>query len=77
MWKYLLICSLGIGTAVFGILLAYAGKISSSPPVSLSFADMAAAGATFHPVWYKLAFVFCLAGFGTKMRGIPQAAGRA
>ncbi|NLF61779.1 MAG: NADH dehydrogenase FAD-containing subunit [Lentisphaerae bacterium] len=72
MWKYLLICSLGIGLALFGILLlAYAGKVSPNPPASLSFADLIAAGTVFHPVWYKLAFVFCLAGFGTKMGLAP------
>ena len=72
MWKYLLICSIGIGLALFGILLlAYAGKASPCPPASLGFADLVAAGTAFHPVWFKIAFVFCLAGFGTKMGLVP------
>ncbi len=46
MWKYLLICSVGIGLALFGTLLYY------------------------HE-WYKPAFVFILAGYGTKMGLAP------
>jgi len=72
MWKYLLLCSIGIGLALFGILLlAFAGKISSCPPASLGFADLSAPGVSFHPVWFKIGFVFCLAGFGTKMGLVP------
>ncbi|MDD4097786.1 MAG: proton-conducting transporter membrane subunit [Lentisphaeria bacterium] len=71
-WKYLLLCSLGIGLALFGILLlAYAGNSSPCPPASLGFADLVAPGVAFHPGWYKIAFVFCLAGFGTKMGLAP------
>jgi len=46
MWKYLLICSVGIGLALFGTLLHYHG-------------------------WHKPAFVFILAGYGTKMGLAP------
>ncbi len=72
MWKYLLLCSIGIGLALFGILLlAFAGKISSCPPASLAFADLSAPGTTFNPFWFKIGFVFCLAGCGTKMGLVP------
>ncbi|NLZ63573.1 MAG: NADH dehydrogenase FAD-containing subunit [Lentisphaerae bacterium] len=72
MWKYLLLCSIGIGLALFGILLlAFAGKISACPPASLGFADLSAPGVIFHPVWFKIGFVFCLVGFGTKMGLAP------
>ena len=46
MWKYLLICSVGIGMALFGTLLYFHG-------------------------WHKPAFVFILAGYGTKMGLAP------
>jgi len=46
MWKYLLICSIGIALALFGTLLYYHG-------------------------WHKAAFVFILAGYGTKMGLAP------
>lgn len=46
MWKYLLICSVGIGLALFGTLLYYHG-------------------------WHKPAFIFILAGYGTKMGLAP------
>lgn len=46
MWKYLLICSVGIGLALFGTLLYFHG-------------------------WHKPAFVFILAGYGTKMGLAP------
>ena len=46
MWKYLLICSVGIGLALFGTLLYFHG-------------------------WHKPAFIFILAGYGTKMGLAP------
>ena len=63
MWKYILICSVGIGFALFGtMLLAIAGGNNHAGM------DMALlAQCNLHPVWFKAAFVFILAGYGTKM----------
>ena len=59
MWKYLLLCSLGIGLALFGTML-----LSASLPenASLSFSGMTVTA----PQWFKAAFVFCFAGYGLK-----------
>ena len=59
MWKYLLLCSLGIGLALFGTMLLSA---SLAPNSSLSFGSIA----VLKPVWFKAAFVFCFAGYGLK-----------
>ena len=67
MWKYILICSVGIGFALFGtMLLAIAGEGSHAgmDMLLLSKADL-------HPEWFKAAFVFMLAGYGTKMGLAP------
>ena len=67
MWKYILICSVGIGFALFGtMLLAIAGEGSHAgmDMLLLSKADL-------NPEWFKAAFVFMLAGYGTKMGLAP------
>ncbi|MDD3886626.1 MAG: proton-conducting transporter membrane subunit [Victivallaceae bacterium] len=69
MWKYLLICSVGIGLALFGtMLLAVAGQGGHT---GLGFSDVAAARGTLNPAWFKAAFIFILAGYGTKMGLAP------
>jgi hydrogenase-4 component F len=68
MWKYLLICSLGIGLALFGIFfmdVAFAGNHGG-----LSFASLAHAS-KINTQWCKVAFIFCFAGFGLKMGLAP------
>lgn len=67
MWKYILLCSIGIGFALFGtMLLAIAGKGSHAGM------DMQLLGASsLHPGWFKAAFIFMLAGYGTKMGLAP------
>ena len=59
MWKYLLLCSLGIGLALFGTMLLSASLAQNA---SLSFYSMAVQS----PQWFKAAFVFCFAGYGLK-----------
>ena len=67
MWKYILICSVGIGFALFGtMLLAIAGGGSHA-----GMDMMLLSQASVHPEWFKAAFVFMLAGYGTKMGLAP------
>ena len=67
MWKYILICSVGIGFALFGtMLLAIAGGGSHA-----GMDMMLLSQAYVHPEWFKAAFVFMLAGYGTKMGLAP------
>lgn len=58
MWKYLLICSVGIALALFGTML-------------LGHAQHLARDGAINPVWYKAAFILALAGYGTKMGLAP------
>ncbi len=67
MWKYILICSVGIGFALFGtMLLAVAGE---GGHIGLGMAELGRCG--LHPAWFKAAFIFILAGYGTKMGLAP------
>ena len=55
MWKYLLICSIGIGLALFGTMLVMHAVELQEKGV--------AEGCR---MWFKVGFVFVLAGYGTK-----------
>ena len=71
MWKYLLICSVGIGLALFGtFLLAVAAKNPNGLPVGLSFHAFSK-DIIINPDYYKVAFIFCFAGYGLKMGLAP------
>ena len=72
MWKYLLICSVGIGLALFGtFMLEIALRNSDGSAPGLSFAALGKDGLTVHTDWFKAAFVFCFAGYGLKMGLAP------
>ncbi len=71
MWKYLVICSVGIGLALFGIFMLGVAMRFSSGAEGLGFAGIAAVKEKLDPQWFKAAFLFCLAGFGLKMGLAP------
>jgi len=67
-WKYLFICSVGISLAFVGIVflgLAVGGS------EGLFLEGFSRGIAATNPIWLKLAFVFILIGFGTKMGLAP------
>ena len=72
-WKYLLICSVGIALALLGsFFLAYAalspnGELHST----LLFPDLISHAAGFSRPWLQAAFVTLLLGYGTKMGIAP------
>jgi hydrogenase-4 component F len=69
-WKYLLVGSVGIALALLGsFFLAYASLGDES---SLLFRDLLARAAQMNRVWLKVAFVFLLVGYGTKMGLAPM-----
>ncbi|NCO51354.1 MAG: hydrogenase [Deltaproteobacteria bacterium] len=71
-WKYLLLCSVGIGLAMLGMLfVAYAALVGGSTPVSLQFDTLLAGAAGLSRPWLHAGFVFLLVGFGTKMGLAP------
>ncbi len=70
MWKYLLICSVGIGIALFGTMLlvnSIIGAAHGDPILNLAYLREA----SFDAGWFKAAFILALAGYGTKMGLAP------
>ena len=75
-WKYLIVCTVGIAFALFGTIVLYlAGvKAGMSPAAALDWLALKnaapLAGLDAHLV--KLAFVFVLVGYGTKIGFVPM-----
>src|SRR5207244_1579995 len=68
MWKYLIICSIGLAFAFMGTLLA-AASIQSASAIgadALFWTHLASSDAHLDPTLMKFAFVFVLVGYGTK-----------
>ena len=72
-WKYLLVCSVGIALALLGtFFLAMAQVAGGAGGRPLVLDDLIASGALLHPAWLRAGFVFLLVGFGTKMGLVPM-----
>ena len=70
-WKYLLICSVGIALALLGtFLLALSQGVTAHAPNLMRPALLAHPG--LQPVWFGAAFVFLFVGYGTKMGLAPM-----
>jgi hydrogenase-4 component F len=70
-WKYLIICSVGITLALFGIILLYHTASLQGGIHSLNWTDMFRAAPWFDPKTVRIAMVFLLVGFGTKAGFAP------
>jgi len=71
MWKYLLICSVGIALALLGnFFLAFAGPGHLGSGLNVS--RLAKAASDLDPMWLKAAFLMLLVGYGTKMGLAPM-----
>jgi hydrogenase-4 component F len=69
-WKYLVVCSVGIALALGGnIFLAASGAGGGSP---LGFDDLARMGPALNATWLRAALVFLFVGYGTKMGLAPM-----
>ncbi|OIP24849.1 hypothetical protein AUK11_02165 [bacterium CG2_30_37_16] len=72
-WKYLIINSVGLLLAFFGTLLFMSSSMSISASHNLiSWNDLLTNAALFNPEVAKIAFVFILIGYGTKMGLVPM-----
>lgn len=72
MWKYLLICSVGIAFALFGTMLLGAAVRTAEGAPGLWYEQLQnTSRAAFDPAWFKAAWIFILAGYGTKMGLVP------
>ena len=74
MWKYLIICSIGIAFAFMGTLLAAAAVQSDGGAAAdaLFWTKLASADVHLNPTLMKFAFVFVLVGYGTKAGLAPM-----
>ena len=74
MWKYLLICSVGIAFAFIGTLLvaASAKGLVQDPGQLLHWSRLMAAASGLNPKLLKAGFLFVLVGYGTKAGLAPM-----
>ncbi len=71
-WKYLMICSVGIGLALLGnFCLAIAATRPDGGSTPLLLPDLVASAGTLDTGWVRLAFILLLVGYGTKMGLAP------
>ncbi|HTO90666.1 MAG TPA: proton-conducting transporter membrane subunit [Candidatus Sulfotelmatobacter sp.] len=73
-WKYLLVCSVGIAIALLGTFFLATAQLAATRGggAALVLEDLVAEAPRFHPVWLRAAFVLLLVGFGTKMGLAPM-----
>jgi hydrogenase-4 component F len=73
-WKYLIICSFGIGIALIGILLLGRAGIDAqiAPDAALSWQTLAGHAGALPPALTRLALALMLLGFGTKAGLVPM-----
>jgi hydrogenase-4 component F len=70
-WKYLILCTVGITCALFGVILTYYAARQGGVSASLDWSVLGREGAELDPSLMRLAFVFVLIGFGTKAGFAP------
>ena len=73
-WKYLMVCSVGIAVALLGIFFLATAQVAGGAAAgrALMLDDLLAAAPRLHPAWLRGSFVFVLIGFGTKMGLAPM-----
>ena len=70
-WKYVYVCSIGIALAYIGILFL-GFTVQSSDLLHLSFTSVVTIARLANPLYLKIAFVFVLVGYSTKMGLFPM-----
>ncbi len=73
-WKYLILCSVGIALALFGTVLTYYSSVRVLGDVSaaLNVTTLQEVAGQLDPHVLKLAFIFILVGYGTKIGLVPM-----
>lgn len=73
-WKYIIICTVGITLALFGVILTYhsSKNVLGEIGYTLNWSDMVKVSDKFEPHLIKLAFLFIIIGFGTKAGLAPM-----
>lgn len=74
MWKYLIVCSVGVAFAFIGTLLigAAAGQAHLPAADALLWTRLRDVAPTLNPALMKMAFIFLLIGYGTKAGLAPM-----
>ena len=73
-WKYLILCSVGISLALFGVVLMYYSSLHVwvMSVRALNVTQFQLVADRLDPHVLKLAFVFLLVGYGTKVGLVPM-----
>lgn len=73
-WKYVIICSAGIGLALFGTVLTYYSSVGVviADGGTLDWSALMREASRLNPATMRLAFIFVLIGFGTKAGLVPM-----
>jgi hydrogenase-4 component F len=73
-WKYFILCGVGIALALFGTVLTYfaAQQVISDPAAGLNWSTLYTEAGRLEPAVMRLAFVFLLVGYGTKVGLVPM-----
>jgi hydrogenase-4 component F len=73
-WKYFILCGVGIALALFGTVLTYfaAQLVLADTESGLTWSVLHAHAAALDPTVMRIAFVFLLVGYGTKVGLVPM-----
>jgi hydrogenase-4 component F len=72
-WKYVIICSVGIALALFGVILTYFSSVTiAGSSASLLWTSLMVVARKLDPAILRLAYIFVLIGFGTKAGLAPM-----
>ena len=73
-WKYLILCSVGIALALFGVVLTYYSsvRVLGDASSALNMTALIGVANQLDPHVLKLAFIFILVGYGTKVGLVPM-----
>jgi len=75
-WKYLIVCTVGLAFALFGTIVIYVSGVHAGlkPEVALQWPVLAKAGQLLagSETLLKLAFIFLVVGYGTKIGLVPM-----
>lgn len=73
-WKYIIICTVGITLALFGVILTYHSAKGTLGGIgyALNWSELLKEADRFEPHLIRLAFLFILVGYGTKAGLAPM-----
>ncbi|MFD2112724.1 hydrogenase 4 subunit F [Thiorhodococcus fuscus] len=73
-WKYFILCGVGIALALFGTVLTYfaAQHVMADPGTGLTWSALYERSHDLDPTVMRIAFVFLLVGYGTKVGLVPM-----